>query len=179
MTRTAYIVGGGPSLVGFDFSRLSGAFHVAVNKAYESCPEASVVYFLDPPFWEAHREALKAHPGRKIRGLVDGAEAETPGVEGHRLGLVSITNSGYAALRWCVEEGFERVYLLGFDASNLGGRRHFHDGYPGVPPKDSYDHWLAEWDRYRPGIEVLNASPESAIRAFPKVTLDEALGVLV
>lgn len=168
MIGTAYVVGGGPSLRGFEFSKLTGTFHVAVNRAFEACPEA-VVYFLDRRFHLENRGKLAGR--RVVQGLVDGAEA-CHGVERHDLGLVSITNSGYAALRWCIEQGADRVVLLGFDMRPNG---HFHDGYPGRAPRACCDHWLAELTAYRPPVPVVNACPGSALECFPKVTLEEAL----
>lgn len=45
-----FIVGGGPSLAGFDWSRLDGERVIAVNRAYEVLPRA-IICSMDLTFW--------------------------------------------------------------------------------------------------------------------------------
>ena len=48
--RRCFIVGGGPSLKGFDFERLRGERVIAINKAFYDVPFADIVFAMDSPF---------------------------------------------------------------------------------------------------------------------------------
>ncbi|MCX5657919.1 MAG: hypothetical protein NTZ48_06855, partial [Candidatus Omnitrophica bacterium] len=48
--QRCFIIGGGPSLKGFDFSKLKGELVIAVNRAWESC-DCAITFFLDEQFW--------------------------------------------------------------------------------------------------------------------------------
>ena len=45
--QRCFIVGGGESLKGFDFSFLHGEKVIAVNRAYEDVPDADIWYAMD------------------------------------------------------------------------------------------------------------------------------------
>jgi len=104
-------------------------------------------------------------------------------------------NSGSAAISVAAHTGAKRIILLGFDMRfNNEGERHWHHLYKGVsseppiikgrrratnPPFDFSRHLrgfpqIAE-DARKMGIEILNASPDSAITQFPKFTVKELL----
>ena len=48
--RRCFIIGGGPSLKGFDFERLRGERVIAINKAFYDVPFADIVFGMDRPF---------------------------------------------------------------------------------------------------------------------------------
>jgi hypothetical protein len=95
--------------------------------------------------------------------------------------LVSGRNSGFQALNLAVLAGAKRIVLLGFDgAPAADGREHFHGGHPRPTPKEAYPLYRqamskAENALLEAGVEVLNASPGSAIDSFPKVALEDVL----
>lgn len=92
-------------------------------------------------------------------------------------------NSGYQAIHLAVHLGAARIVLLGYDArEGPNGREHWFGRHVGPDGRDrptapqiirawagNFD-WLVE-PLARRGVEVLNASPSSAIRAFPRVDL--------
>ena len=89
-------------------------------------------------------------------------------------------NSGFQALNLAIQMGARRVVLVGFDMRiDLG--RHWHgDHGPGLnnPRDTSVVRWRRAFDASAPilqslGVEVFNASPSSALEAFPKRTLEE------
>lgn len=93
-------------------------------------------------------------------------------------------NSGAAAISLAAHFGVKRIVLLGFDMSmdgiyvshwfgshNLGNKR------PKAPPFTRHLKGfsaIAE-DAKRMGIEIINASPTSAITQFPKVSVKDLL----
>ncbi len=146
-----FVVGGGASLRGFDFSRLKRAKTIAVNRAYERLPSA-VLCSMDLAFWKTHgknADALCAGPRVHVRVGAEklpafGPTHVVPCCADLRLpnphlkpdwgtslgsGLGCGGNSGFAAINLAHVLGARRIYLLGFD----GTPGHWHDGYDQPP----------------------------------------------
>lgn len=185
---TWFLVGGGPSLIGFDWSRLVDRNVLAINRAYECCPQAQVIYFSDKRFWNWHGEQLKNHTGRVISGAhrlrVTGVESyQFSGVEGLDLTRGKLrhgNSSGYAAINLAVHLGAKKIVLLGYDMRMVDDRAHWHDGYPVVARQNVFDKMHAFFETMIPqlkqlDITVLNACPGSRIDAFLKISHEEAL----
>jgi hypothetical protein len=91
-------------------------------------------------------------------------------------------NSGFHALNLAVQFGAARIVLVGFDMTLLNGI-HWHGPHPSRlnnPTGRALVKWAEILDAQAPllaglGVEVLNASPVSALAAYPKVSLEEAL----
>jgi len=49
--QTVYLIGGGPSLKGFDWNRLRNKKSIAINKAIKFWPEADAMYWTDGRVW--------------------------------------------------------------------------------------------------------------------------------
>ncbi|MFA6204493.1 MAG: hypothetical protein WC710_15045 [Gallionella sp.] len=98
--------------------------------------------------------------------------------------LVTGHNSGYQAINLAVLSGAKKIILLGYDA---------HD-----PKPNEVTHWFGNHPRREPqavfalyrqacksgaaaikaaGVRVINCSPGSAIDAFERLELDQALGL--
>lgn len=92
-------------------------------------------------------------------------------------------NSGFQALNLALQFGARRVILVGFDM-HLADGVHWHGRHAANlnnPTAASLARWAALLDRQAPaiaalGVEVLNASPASALTAYRKVPLEDALG---
>lgn len=89
-------------------------------------------------------------------------------------------NSGYGALNLAYLKGSRRIILLGYDFCHSA--THWHEGYAwqGKSNDSMYRKWATQFIRALPqlhkhGVQVLNASPDSAITAFPKVELEAVL----
>jgi hypothetical protein len=117
----------------------------------------------------------------------------TGGLERKPTGVRNGSNSGHQAMNVAYHLGAARIVLLGFDQRVDGLTTHAHGGYRGgAVAADQYAEKLAHqmtvshlpyFQRIglalaREGVEVLNASPESAIACFPKITLDEAVALV-
>lgn len=101
-------------------------------------------------------------------------------------GRLNGTNSGTCALNLAFQVCRRRVLLYGFDMNRSpDGRAYWFPDYPWAKPGGStgagkYRAWAAELEIaarqfVAAGIEVLNASPTSAIDAFTKVHPEEYL----
>lgn len=99
-------------------------------------------------------------------------------------GIYAGNNSGLGALMLAVALGCKRIGLLGYDFLVQGEKTHWHEGY-GFCLKDvisSLEKFRACIDEFGPailelGIDVVNLSPTSALKSFPKKTIQEFLGV--
>lgn len=91
-------------------------------------------------------------------------------------------NSGFQALNLALQFGARRIILVGYDLNLVGGV-HWHGHHAARlnnPTALNLMRWAERLDRQAAaiaalGVEVLNTSPTSALEAFPKVPLEDAL----
>ena len=194
--KPVYIVGGGPSLRGFDWSLLDGKDVIAVNKAYQVLPNAQMIYFTDRDFWERHKDRMLAHGGTLMRGVLrPNHEPQHPKVRlWHLTGPQGIetkpgclrhgSNSVFAVLNMCaVHLKRKKIYLLGVDMKwgEKGNKAttHWHEGYQKeggrTDPEIVYSSkMIRSYESIaKPlesmGVEVINVNtPEqTALKVFP------------
>lgn len=92
-------------------------------------------------------------------------------------------NGGFHALNLAIQFGAKRVVLVGYDMRVDRGV-HWHGEHPkgmNNPAEVNVRKWLHILDKQagllgRLGVEVLNASPVSALTAYPKVDFAAAIG---
>jgi hypothetical protein len=191
-----FLIGGGPSLRGFDFERLRGRVLVAVNDAAVHVPFASALFSMDATWIRNRWREITNFTGEKYLAVAEDFDF-TNAVDAcylkrcrRGIGLsedpaviyMGGGNSGYGALNLAFLRGATRIVLLGYDLNQSG--QHWHSGYSwmGLGGDDVYGRW-AEWFneavvRLREhGVQVVNASIHSRITAFPKVPLAAALEV--
>jgi len=186
--NSCFIVAGGASLKGFDFSRLEGELVIAVNRAIEYVPNAKMMVAQDSRLWgwyesgdlgEQARKKFKDFKGVKVWVntqefpypedfyIVNVNKELTELNKDYSAGLPFCTNSGLNALLLAVCLGANPIYLLGFD----GEGDNFHSGYPEPRNNDIYkDVFIPDFDHFAPQInyfaEVINLNPQSKIRCF-------------
>lgn len=196
--QTAFILGGGPSLRGFDAEVLRGRKIIAVNNSWEMAPWSEVLYFCDEKWWRWH--------GDKVTIGFCGRYIVTPAFAGplvKTLRLVNLSgldrdptavrsghNSGYQAINLAYHFGARRIILLGIDMTTApDGATHYHEGHPISMPRDLYREMLDNTMKknmlpYFPslgrdleleGVEVINANPASALTYWPRKPLSELL----
>ena len=95
-------------------------------------------------------------------------------------GLHTGSNSGYQAINLAVLAGARRVLLVGYDMRFVNGKTHFHGGHPSKHPEDVYLRYARRFNNIVPaaralGIEIINCTPGSAVKAFPFGDLEEEL----
>lgn len=191
--ETVYIIGGGPSLSDFKWNRLNGKKTIAINKSILSYPQADIMYWTDSRVYGWYKKEIDKFKGLKytirhhhsytgdIKVLKRGNKF---GLEEAKDTLAHGNNSGYAAINLAYLLGAKKIILLGYDMKNDGKRGHYHDGYPAPVTGDNIYK-----EQFIPGfnvladllkaknITVLNASPQSSLTVWPKITLDQALSL--
>jgi len=187
--KRAFVIGGGPSLIGFDWELLRGENCIAVNRACETVPWADVLFSMDTRFYSWFVEQAKAFEGYLVHHR--GSAARVPEVLHDRIievsvageqvitddlkqGLGSGANSGYGAMNLALLLGANPVYLLGFDLNPTKEQKQqwWHDGYPvnNVRPWIQFRHNFEFAAKHLiPEGRVLNASVTSSIKGFPLV----------
>lgn len=91
-------------------------------------------------------------------------------------------NGGFQAINLAVQFGVRKIILVGFDMRvDKGVHWHGKHGYGmNNPTTGNVARWRVVADKAAPalaalGVEVVNVSPVSALTAYPKMTLEEAL----
>ena len=198
---TFVIVAGGPSVTPAQVDcccnrqdRGSLVRVIAVNDAYRIAPWADVLYFCDDKWWQWHAKKLADWRGLIVRlagGQHDFGDArikvlknmDKAGLCPFRDGLHNGSNSGYQAINLAVHLGAKRILLLGFDmqAPLVNGRpkTHWFGDHPGGTSPSVYSQMLPWFDSLvaplaKRGVEVINCTPGSAIKVFPRAGIEEA-----
>ena len=190
--RVVAVLATGHSVRLIDVSRLNrpGIATFAIKGSIEKAPWAEAVYGCDAPWWK-HVRGLPDYRGLKLAyapKACDQFGCRKVGIEVQKdelltdaVGVVgSGGNSGFQATNLAVQFGARRIVLIGFDCQgpHWYGRNNWHGG--NNPDVGSFRRWIAAWTRSAPvlkklDVEVVNASPVSAITAFPKAGLAETL----
>lgn len=156
-----YVLGGGPSLKNFDLSAVTGSRVIAVNRAYEICPQADIVASCDDCFYSWHKDHLRFrnHAGMKVMMLVDPnphLRSDVWVVPGRiercigsiKEGLGHGWSSGYGALMLAIALGCDPIYLVGFDMQGNAAantQTWWHDGYPVQNDASCYQRYADEF----------------------------------
>jgi hypothetical protein len=194
--RTVLLVGGGPSHVAFDLAQLEDVPFIAINSGCRHVrPMATaddILYFTDNSWAENRPELLRDWPGPVV--TVNRNAKARLGAEVRRLDLDALTqtfqvrsdyvqaSSGHIAACLATIMGARRIVLIGFECLQLDGRTHGHQDYSQDDPVSVYEQcFIPGWRALAPalermGVEVVNATPISAIDVFPMMPLAQALG---
>ena len=174
--KTCFLIGGGPSLAGFDFSPLKNELTIGVNKAFTIYP-TTINYAMDIRLnnvlsgqksgnerkWEALRQQWLAYTGiklfmrRSVKLKFDKSVHVIKNLNAKKLcfdlkqGIWGGNNSGFGALMLAVGLGATRIGLLGYDlkVKVQKGKKlktHWHDGYSFNGSSDSFQRKL---DKFR------------------------------
>lgn len=189
--KEVFVIGGGNSLNGFDFSRLAGKTTIAVNGACFYVPEVNHIIWSDIDFWPKHRERIQqeckeaelwaidgvwvlppykgVNPYRKVETFRSGVQPENERLELYGGAKTYLT--GVIALSFAIAKGLGPIYLLGYDCKNVEGRNHFHDH---SRPKDVFSNSKNLYEPFK-NENIINLGPDSDLEVFPKMNIDEVL----
>lgn len=199
--RPVAIVGGGPSLQGFDFGRLRSRFTVvAVNASMFDLPFADAGFSIDIraarnwwpkirnevrfPFYLAIDNPVLDHfSGPPPSSVVFLRRVQGTALSTNPVLISAGGTSGFGALHLSFLKGAKRITLFGFDyqPSAVGEWHHNEQHYfPHRQRLWDWQKWARNFDAAasvlrQAGVEVVNASPGSAITAFRRVSIEEAL----
>jgi len=195
-------VGGGPSLLTTDLTPLHDKHVIGTNDAYKLGAWIDICYFGDFTWWhEYHRESLAMFCGIKVCCLtgVDaaeyGAEVIAAGILPLRRAMVGLHeapdigwygNTGTSAINLAIILGAKRIVLVGFDMQlGKSGESNWHPNKKNEPNSKKYPVFMAQMELLKTHlallkeqgreVEVINATPGSAMTTFPIMTLAEAV----
>lgn len=194
--ETVFLLGGGPSLTGVDLCALRGRQTMTINSSLHLARDAGldngVLFFMDNGWWHAHRDAVLAWPG-SVMTLSRAAKRDAPNAV--RRIQMSYPSDGFPAppaIRWgrssghvaialAVAMGAQRIVLLGYDMQVVAGRSHHHADYNRVGHPDVYEEFRRHFEGWNAaakaiGVEIVNATPGSALIEFPAVDLSDIVG---
>jgi hypothetical protein len=191
--ETVAIIASGPTAKKAGVELLQGRARVlAINESWQLCPWADALYGCDARWWRL-RDGVKAFKGLKLSAepteYADIKRVIIGDVRGNELLLEQAGhigaggNSGFQALNLAVQFGAARILLVGYDMRvDLG--EHWHPRhYPPLSnphPRDNIPRWIKALDGAdlllkEMGIEVINCSSVSALKAYRKATIQEVI----
>lgn len=196
--ETVFIIGGGSSVAGLQLDRLAGRRVIVINSSYQAYPAADILIFCDKRWFDheriERRFQIDAFKGRVVT-TCQGAQGPPRLWRLHRskpadglardVGTVAAEFSTLsAALNLAFHLGAARIVLLGIDGkTGANGRSHHHVPHPWKPVANAWTLQAEELQRIAAdlrdrGIEVLNASPDSAWQLWPRMTFDQAIAAV-
>ncbi len=190
---TVVLLATGPSLNQADVDYCRGKARVlAINNAYQLCPWADAMFGTDARFWAWHKgvpsftgpkwslEHSQWGPYRAKYPDIQRLRNTGPGgIEHEPTGLKNGRNSGFAAVNLAIHYGAKRILLLGYNMQPIKGVGHFFGEHPNKQ-RSPYDQFRRRFESLKKplaklGVSVINCTEGSALMAFPKQDLREAL----
>ena len=168
---------------------------IGVNMAYQLGDWIDIVFFGDKGFFLKNKEGLGGLNNIRV-GCVPRVKDidwikytskdkdKTKGITTSPNKIAWNGNSGGAAINLAVQLGAKQIILLGFDMNvNEDNRQWWHQEYVERNEEKGkkifarhmgcFSH-IAE-DAHRLGIEIVNANPDSAIKEFRKININQIL----
>jgi len=193
---TVVILASGPSLTVADCTRVQAwrdgdiRRAIAINTTFRMAPWADALYGCDARWWQLYhaevertfRGALWSQDELAKRLGVNHIRSENARGLGKKPGVIHQGgNSGYQAVNLAYQAGAKRIVLLGFDMRDHGTKTHHHADHPtGLNTQPNYAQWIADFNLMArelrgEGVDVVNATPGSALTCFPMAKLEDAL----
>lgn len=195
---TIFILGGGPSLTDSIVPELKNKTILGINQAYQLGDWVDFCYSGDKRWFEWNKQKIKNYKGTlytsypkfdliSYDNIINLGRISSYGISNKsRYSIAWNGNSGASAINIAYWLGAKRIVLLGFDMRRIGNSFNWHKQYPRINRRNNnrypnpYIKFLKCFrqiaiDAKRLGIEIINATPNSAIQVFPKTKLKELL----
>ena len=194
------VAASGPSLTQEVADLCCGVRLIVVNDAYRLMPWADVLYAADSQWWKVHEgcpgfvgerwmtyvgklgESRKVLAAQHKINIILGVRESRFSTDPSRicLGKPGSGNSGFQAVNLAGLFGVKRIVLCGFDMRAVDGRQHFFGSHPkSLNPNQNFLAWVASFreaiQTKRQDLEIINATPGSALSFLPFMDLQEAL----
>jgi len=197
--ETVFLLGGGPSLLDslgeledetYDIHKeIRKRRVVAINESIYCALYADILFFRDIAWYFGNKEVVDAWNGVVVTSTASTFYSSRVNVikmkhsNDFLVGCGTIRygrSSGHLALSLAINLGAKRCVLLGFDCRFVDGRSHFHSENNRTTALTYSSDFLPAWDGWgdaarRAGVEVVNATPGSAILEFQYRPLAEVL----
>ena len=199
-----FILGGGPSLNDVNFDLIKGKHVIGVNNAYGDrisdnngklieykCRDwVDICFFGDGRWFDWHEVWLRKFKGqifscatraRHLERIIYVQRGKSLGIEAKTNAIAWNRSSGAAAISLAYHFGAKRIILLGFDMRMIDGKGNWHTDHKTSRKdasvyrrfKEVFKHIKEDADKL--GVEVLNATPDSAIIDFKFVKLEDVI----
>jgi hypothetical protein len=181
-----FVIAGGPSLRGFDFTRLKNEYTIGINYINKVFHPWMLISWDKVCYnW------LKTQLIKSILVMVDVSNSNfdrcyyvrSAGDYGRPYEIDRIfigTHTGYAAINLALALGFSSIYLLGFDYKpDESGNYHVTDDWG--HPKDidqrlnRFRKEIGRYPEYIKDKQIINLNPGSELKSFPFMGTREAL----
>jgi hypothetical protein len=132
--------------------------------------------FKGPQLWTISTQARDQYKIHWILG-----NSNRSGLSNSNDWIVAGKNSGYQSIGLAIFFGCKRVILLGYDFQRSGGKAHWHADHPRTMGNGGRFHdWVKDMDPLaratkEAGIDVINCSRTTAIKSFPRATIQDVL----
>lgn len=183
--KTAFVLASGPSLNAADVDLVQAYAQtyecpvLVTNTTFKLAPWADVLFFHDKKWWQVHGEEVRRDFHGQCVTMASEVHERVTSLRG--TGFNAYRNSGGGAISLAMAGGAARIILLGLDGKYAtDGRRHWHVQHPSLgdavslPRFVMYFPTLAKEASGR-GVEILNASRDTALTCFPRVSLEDVL----
>lgn len=179
MAATFICIASGPSLNTADCALVAAAGLpvIAVNNSWQMLPAADVVFASDLVWWNEYGATV---PRTAERWTTCQLAAQRHQLQQFKSRFLTQSyNSGQLAIELAISRGARRVLLLGYDCSLRTGT-HWHGDHDNIrnPTRESVARWHEEFLQLRQwaaGIEIINCSRETALKVFPRSTIEAEL----
>jgi len=180
-----FCLASGPSLTEEDCKLVkeSGARVLAVNNSWELVPWCDYLYAGDIKWWEGYANKVPS----TIQKWTSAKKAAAKfGLNYHP--ATGAFNSGMRALIWAMENGYKRIFLLGYDCSLKNGVHWHgsHDAKKGLNNPDKgrvvawQEHFMKVFIKARKlGVEIINCSRYTELTCFKYSELEFVLGLKI
>lgn len=158
---------------------------------FDFAPWADILYACDGDWWKRYFDDVKkvfsgecwtydydASMQYSIRHI----NGDTSGKGLGKNGIIHTSgNGGYQAINLVYLLGAKRIILMGFDMQRTNQKSHCHGDHPGSLNRFSpYGSWAKNFiqlarDLHEEGVEVINATRETALNCFKRQPIEEAL----
>lgn len=191
-SETVYIVGGGPSLLEHDLSKIHSKRVIGVNQAYKLGQWVDICWYGDKQWYPSQMPAINGYRGliatcsheaqahRRYKRVKYVGRGKQAGIcSDRRTHIAWNGNSGASAINVAYWLGAKKVVLLGFDAQlpvdKRKGKTHWHSDYKKKIDKktgnlvDNYKQYLRYWptvakEAEKLGLEVVTTTKDSGLK---------------
>lgn len=191
----AFVMATGPSLdddVIDHIYGLHGWRYIGISDCYRICPFLDFFYACDDRWWNIHYSSVMYWAGCENGYWCTEQQTQKKYTDLYRISgrsgdgwstdpaLIHYgSNSGYQITNCALHLGVTTMILLGFNMQMVANKKHFFGDHPqGLAQNSSYQSFASAFNMIKPaqyGVDVINATPQSALTAFPKMSLDEAI----
>ena len=189
--ESCYIIGGGPSLAGYDYTPIMGENVIGCNDAYRLGSWVDYCLFVDWKWHDHHvrKGTLREYEGTAITAYGDAEACDARfedfvhvlrrinrGWSSEPTAMAYNSSCGAMAVNLAHLLGATTVYLLGYDGKRdeETGENNWHpnaldDVTDEVHARHAEGHRVAAVHARKSGMQVWNLNPESVIGGYDKV----------